>query len=131
MHFHSNEIFSKFYMLNKYLLSFNFALTLARWRSLSYRNQSIDLLRKSVDWFLHDRDLRHERVSNSLNSSCDWHSFESAGNCSTKRFIWILISATSFHMKLGLSLLSRIYFSILSMFIFQWLRISNIFIIQG
>ena len=33
------------------------------WRSyLSYRNQSIDLLCKSTDWFLYDRDLRHERV---------------------------------------------------------------------
>ena len=30
--------------------------------SLSYRNQSIDLQSKSVDWFLYDRDLRHERV---------------------------------------------------------------------
>ena len=30
---------------------------------LIYRNQSIDLLYKSVDWFLDDRDLRHERVN--------------------------------------------------------------------
>ena len=29
---------------------------------LSYRNQFIDLLCKSVDWFLYDRGLRHERV---------------------------------------------------------------------
>ena len=29
---------------------------------LSYRNQSIDLLRKSMDWFLYDNGLRHERV---------------------------------------------------------------------
>ena len=28
-------------------------------RSLSYKNQSIDLQRKSMDWFLYDRDLRH------------------------------------------------------------------------
>ena len=27
-----------------------------------YRNQWIDLLSKSMDWFLYDRDLRHERV---------------------------------------------------------------------
>ena len=32
-------------------------------RSLSYRNQSIDLICKSMDWFLYDRDLRHERVN--------------------------------------------------------------------
>ena len=31
-------------------------------RSLSYRNQSIDLQSKSMDWFLRDRKLRHERV---------------------------------------------------------------------
>ena len=29
---------------------------------LSYRNQSIDLLRKSMDWLLCDRGLRHKRV---------------------------------------------------------------------
>ena len=37
-------------------------LTLSCRRPLSYRNQSIDLLRKSVDWFLYDNGLRHERV---------------------------------------------------------------------
>ena len=36
-------------------------VTLSRWRSLSYRNQSIDLFYKSMDWFLYDRDLRQER----------------------------------------------------------------------
>ena len=29
---------------------------------LSYRNQSIDLLRKSMDWFRYDKDSRHERI---------------------------------------------------------------------
>ena len=33
---------------------------------LSYRNQSIDLQSKSVDWFLYNNDLRHERVKNSF-----------------------------------------------------------------
>ena len=28
-----------------------------------YRNQSIDLRSKAVDWFQYDRDLRHERVN--------------------------------------------------------------------
>ena len=38
------------------------SLTLS-WRgSLSYRNQSIDLLCKSMGWFLYDRDLSHERI---------------------------------------------------------------------
>ena len=36
-------------------------LTLSwRW-ALSYRNQSIDLQNKLMDWFLYDWDLRHER----------------------------------------------------------------------
>ena len=38
-------------------------LTLSWWRPLSYRNQSTDLLRKSMDWFLYDNGLRHERVN--------------------------------------------------------------------
>ena len=37
-------------------------LTLSCWRPLSYRNQSIDLLWKSIGWFLYDNGLRHERV---------------------------------------------------------------------
>ena len=32
------------------------------WRSLSYRNQSMDLLCISMVWFLYNRDLKHERV---------------------------------------------------------------------
>ena len=44
-------------------------LTLSWRRSLSYRNQFIDLLSKSMDWFLHDSDLRHERV----NTTNDYH----------------------------------------------------------
>ena len=38
-------------------------LTLSWWRQLSYRNQSIDLLRKSMDWFLYDSDLHYERIN--------------------------------------------------------------------
>ena len=34
--------------------------------SLWCRNQSIDLLSNSMDWFLYDRDLRHERVKTLL-----------------------------------------------------------------
>ena len=37
-------------------------LTLSFRRSLSYRNQSIDLQSISMDWFLYDRDLYHEKV---------------------------------------------------------------------
>ena len=37
-------------------------LTLSWWRPISYRNQSIDLWSKSMDWFLYDNSLRHESV---------------------------------------------------------------------
>ena len=39
------------------------SLTLSWRRLISYRNQSIDLLLKSMDWFLYDIGLRHERVN--------------------------------------------------------------------
>ena len=34
-------------------------LTISWWKFLSYRNKSIYLLCKSVDWFLYDRSIRH------------------------------------------------------------------------
>ena len=37
-------------------------LTLSRRRPILYRNQSIDLQSKSVDWFLYDISLHRERV---------------------------------------------------------------------
>ena len=39
------------------------SLTLSWRRALSYKNQSIDFVCKSVDCFLYERDLRHERNS--------------------------------------------------------------------
>ena len=38
-------------------------LTLSWRRPISYRNQSIDLLCKSMDWFPYDNGPRHERVN--------------------------------------------------------------------
>ena len=38
-------------------------LTLSWRRPLSYRNESTDLQCKSVDWFLYDNSLRHEKVN--------------------------------------------------------------------
>ena len=46
-------------------------LTFSWQRPVSYRNQSIDLLCKSTDWFLYDNGLRHERVK--------WYSLSDAG----------------------------------------------------
>ena len=40
----------------------NFSMT----GSISYRNQSIDLLCKSMDWFIYDRDFRHESKSSEI-----------------------------------------------------------------
>ena len=40
-----------------------FSLTLSWRRSLSYRNQSINLRSKSMDWSLYDNGFRHERVN--------------------------------------------------------------------
>ena len=38
------------------------SLTLSRRTPLSYRNESIDLQSKSMDWFLYDNGVRLERV---------------------------------------------------------------------
>ena len=37
-------------------------LTLSWRRFLSYKNQAIDLLSKSMDLFLYDRDVCHEKI---------------------------------------------------------------------
>ena len=47
-------------------MAVNIPLILSWWRSLSYRNQSIELQSKSVDCFLYDWDLRHEGVNEGL-----------------------------------------------------------------
>ena len=51
---------------------FKVTLTLSWWGPLSYRNQSIDLQSKSMDWFLYDKGLRHERVNGDKQSS-EWY----------------------------------------------------------
>ena len=46
------------------------ALTYSWWRPLSYRNPSVDLRSKLMDWFLYDNGRRHERIKqNQLNST--------------------------------------------------------------
>ena len=40
----------------------DFPLTLLWRRSLTYRTHYIGFISKSIDWFLYDRDLRHETV---------------------------------------------------------------------
>ena len=48
--------------ISRWLHTSNKALTFSSRRSLVYRNQPIDLLCKLMDWFLYDKDIRHERV---------------------------------------------------------------------
>ena len=46
-----------------FLNIFFYKLPLSWWRSLSYKNQSIDLQSKKADCFLYHKDLCHERVN--------------------------------------------------------------------
>ena len=46
--------------------SYYVGLTLSWRKLLSHRNQSIELQSKSMDWFLYDNGLRHERVRESF-----------------------------------------------------------------
>ena len=60
-------------------------LTLSWKRPISYRKQSIDLLDKSMDWFLHDIGLRHERVNlKSESVNLNWINLK----CKTDCFMW-------------------------------------------
>ena len=49
--------------------------TLSWRRPLSYRNQPTDLQSKSMDWFLDDKDLQHERVKWGLHFLNNSHNF--------------------------------------------------------
>ena len=52
----------------------NFVLLTLSWRrSLSYRNQYIDLLCKSMDWFLYDNGPCRERVNENSALGQDYH----------------------------------------------------------
>ena len=67
----SDSIRTRGYEFESLTLKLEFAfLTLSRWRSLSYRKHSIDLLCKLIEWFLYDRDLRHERVKVVVATMC-------------------------------------------------------------
>ena len=57
------QVFYKKIIYKKMSFKIAKSLTLSRRRPLSYRNQSIDLLRNSMDWFLYDNGLRHERFN--------------------------------------------------------------------
>ena len=69
----NNLLFGKFNSENRQKSVVN--LTLSWRRPLSYTNQSIDLLRKSMDWFLYDNGLRLERVKQTLLRCVKWSLF--------------------------------------------------------
>ena len=49
------------------------SLTVSWRRSLSYRKQFNDLLSKSMDWFLYDKGLCHERVKQNFTPLLHYH----------------------------------------------------------
>ena len=51
------------FVYGRMIFCYHQELTRSWRRSLSYRNQSIDLQNRSMDWFLYDRGLRHKRVT--------------------------------------------------------------------
>ena len=50
-------------------------LNLSWRRFLLYRNQSIDLQKKLMDWLLYDKNLRRERVNAFLHACIYWDIF--------------------------------------------------------
>ena len=66
----------------------NTLLILSWRRSLSYRNRPINLRSKSMDWFLFDKDLRHERFKRPLRY-CFRARFRSEAMLKMRRGIWL------------------------------------------
>ena len=54
-------------------------------RQLSYRTQSIDLLRKSMDWFLYENGCRHERVKDKFLASAILYRHGASKLCKSNR----------------------------------------------
>ena len=60
----ANKLYECWVIFKKWKTQREQKLLTLSWRvPLSYRNQSIDLLCKSMDWFLYDNSPRHERVN--------------------------------------------------------------------
>ena len=74
---------------NQYLDKWKSLLTLSRWRSPPYKDQSIDLLCRSMNWFLYDRDLCQERVKETdyANSSFIYSYLPFYWNSQEKQFL--------------------------------------------
>ena len=75
---------------------FNCALCLLTlsWRGpLSYRNQSIDFLCKSMDWFLYDNSLRHERFKYIYQLLRGESYIDFRTHCVIMTFVWVVTNA--------------------------------------
>ena len=96
----NNQILSILFIYHSYQ-SFISYITLSWRRPLSYRNQSIDLRSKSMDWFLYDNGRLHERVKQ---SNLHWFPLcviSGKSNSSTLlSFIHVLLLITFYHLSL-------------------------------
>ena len=61
-HVHFRNKPEKLLVVNYFRKKLSIRLNLSWRRPLSYKNQSTDLRSKSMNWFLYDNGLRHERV---------------------------------------------------------------------
>ena len=66
-------IFTKYWCFKELARRYPSTLLTLSWRRpLSYRNQSVNLLCKLMDWFLYDNGLRHGRVNNAIPNDEHW-----------------------------------------------------------
>ena len=86
-------------------------LTLSWRRSLSYRNQSIYLLHKSVHWFLYGNSLRHEWVKSKLEKM--FVQYSASGRPVSKFTFWLnwplLFTNLTFNLKIFEDFLSHLH----------------------
>ena len=71
-----------------------YRLTLSWRRPLSYRNQSIDLKSKSMNWFLYDNSLCHERIKR-------FRIFLSRTTLTSVKIRWLQIATLALRKLLG------------------------------
>ena len=77
-------------------------LTLSWRRPLSYRNQSINLLCKSMDWFLYKNGFRHERVKANtpvIEKSVNWLLLQLVSNWLVSIILKLMKNAFYFTLK--------------------------------
>ena len=120
----SPQRFFFFFFLKKHvkgLLQKSFVVLTLSWRRpLSYRNRSIDLRSKSMDCFLYDNGLRHERIKRSFS----WMSLQFPGRVRFKLdglTIWVtrmyVMGIRSTSSSLNLTYLALVSFVLFSFFL--------------